>query len=245
MATWIILSFIDSASPNINQIIFFHDHLIITLILIVSIVIYIIVVLTKNKFNIINYPRRQKIEILWTISPVFILLIIAIPSLKILYMSDDLVNPSITIKSIGHQWYWSYEYSDFKNISFDSYLKPNKNERTFNLLDVDNRILLPFNTQIRNIISSADVIHSWTIPSLSLKLDAVPGRLNQISFNISRPGLFFGQCSEICGENHSFIPISIQSTRLKAFSSWLTNFSLISLIKSTSLLSFEIIALNY
>lgn len=231
MATWIILSFIDRASPTINQIIFFHDHLIITLILIISIVIYIITFLVKNKFNIYKYPSRQKIEILWTLCPVFILLIIAIPSLKILYISDDLINPSITIKSIGHQWYWSYEYSDFKNVSFDSYLKSNKKELSFNLLDVNNRLIIPFNTQIRNIIRSSDVIHSWTIPSLSLKLDAVPGRLNQISFTINRPGLFFGQCSEICGENHSFMPISIESINLKNFSKWLISFSLISLIK--------------
>ncbi len=244
MATWINLSFIDRASPIINQIIFFHDHLIITLILIISIVLYIITFLFNNKLHIKKYPRRQKIEIIWTISPVFILLIIAMPSLKILYISEDLINPSITIKSIGHQWYWSYEYSDFKNIYFDSYIKSNKNEPTFNLLDVDNRLIIPFNTQIRNIISSSDVIHSWTIPSLSLKLDAVPGRLNQISFTINRPGIFFGQCSEICGENHSFIPISIESINIKTFSNWLINFSLISLYNSASLLSCEII-FNY
>jgi len=231
MTTWNILSFIDRASSSINQIIFFHDHLILILILITSIILYIIIFLTINSFFIKSYPERQKIEILWTISPALILLIIALPSLKILYLTDDLTNPSITIKTIGHQWYWSYEYSDFKNINFKSYIKPLESPQNFRLLDVNNRLILPFNTQIRNLITSSDVIHSWTIPSIAIRVDAVPGRLNQLSFTINRPGIFLGQCSEICGENHRFIPIVLQASNIKNFSHWLINISLISLTK--------------
>ncbi len=229
MTTWTILSFIDSASFTINQIIFFHDHLTINLILITSLIRYKLIFLITNKNLIKYYPKRQIIEILWTITPALILMIIALPSLKILYITDDIYSPSITVKSIGHQWYWSYEYSDFININFKSYIKESNKISDFRLLDVNNRVILPFNTQIRNLIRSSDVIHSWTIPSLALKVDAVPGRLNQISFNINRPGLFYGQCSEICGENHSFIPIVIEATKLKNFSNWIIKVSLISL----------------
>lgn len=127
---------------------------------------------------------------------------------------------------MGHQWYWSYEYSDFQKINFDSYIIPidkiNPNE--FRLIEVDNRIVLPIKTQIRIIISASDVIHSWTIPSLAVKADAVPGRLNQANFLLNRPGLFFGQCSEICGTNHRFIPITIERISPIFFINWIKNY---------------------
>lgn len=124
---------------------------------------------------------------------------------------------------MGHQWYWSYEYSDFLNVEFDSYIIPSNemNEMSFRLIDVDNRTVLPVNTQIRNLITAADVLHSWTVPRLGVKADAIPGRLNQIRFYINYPGLFFGQCSEICGANHRFIPITIESTLPKYFVKWI------------------------
>jgi len=167
--------------------------------------------------------ESQSLELFLTISPSFILILIGLPSIKLLYILDEVYKPIITIKSIGHQWYWSYEYSDFINLEFDSYIIPTNEmiDNSFRLLDVDNRTVIPINSQIRILVSSSDVLHSWTIPSLGVKTDAVPGRLNQISFYSNRPGLFFGQCSEICGANHRFIPITIESVSNINFIKWI------------------------
>jgi len=170
-----------------------------------------------NKFIM----ESQSLELFWTISPTFILIFIGIPSIRLLYLIDEVYSPTITIKTIGHQWYWSYEYSDFLNIEFDSYIIPASETNNFRLLDVDNRVIIPISTQIRLLISAADVLHSWTIPRLGVKADAVPGRLNQVNFNCRRPGLLFGQCSEICGANHSFMPICIERISSKSFLSWI------------------------
>ena len=152
-----------------------------------------------------------------------ILLLIAFPSIQILYLLDETRNPSITIKAIGHQWYWSHEYLEIskeKITIIESYIiNTDQNKDTYRLLEVDKSILIPFNTPIRILVSSIDVIHSWTIPSLGIKIDAVPGRLNQINFIANRPGMFFGQCSEICGINHRFIPISIIRVPINKFKS--------------------------
>lgn len=175
-----------------------------------------------------NYTNRfllsgHTIELIWTILPIIILIFIAIPSLKILYLTDETHNNKLTLKTIGHQWYWSYEYSDFINIEFDSFIIPTPQLKSneFRLLDVDNRCVLPFNLPIRIITTSIDVIHAWTIPSLGIKIDSTPGRLNQTTLIISRPGLYYGQCSEICGLNHRFIPIVIESTNFSYFKNWL------------------------
>lgn len=156
------------------------------------------------------------------------MIFIAIPSLRLIYIIDEINNPSISVKSVGHQWYWSYEYSDFKNVEFDSYIIPINDIKPFNfrLIDVDNRIIIPFKSQIRILISSTDVIHSWTVPSVGVKIDATPGRLNQSRFIINRPGLFFGQCSEICGANHSFIPIVVERISPNYFIKWIVSYSL-------------------
>lgn len=224
MATWAYLNFQDSASPLIEQLIFFHDHIILVLVLIVTFVGYIISTLFFNSFINRYILENQPIEVIWTSIPALILIFIALPSLRLLYLLDEVNNPSITIKTIGHQWYWRYEYSDFLQIEFDSYIIPT-NELTdsgFRLLDVDNRTILPINTQIRVLITAADVIHSWTVPSLGVKADAIPGRLNQVRFLINRPGLFYGQCSEICGANHSFIPIVIERISINSFLNWIS-----------------------
>jgi len=223
MATWANLGFQDRASPLIEQLIFFHDHVLLILIIITIIVGYLIFILFFNNYSNRYLLHGQTIEIIWTILPAIILLFIALPSLRLLYLLDEINEPIITLKTIGHQWYWSYEYSDFLNIEFDSYIIPT-NELSisnFRLLDVDNRIVLPINSQIRILITAADVIHSWTIPSLGVKVDGTPGRLNQTNFLINRPGLFFGQCSEICGANHSFIPIVIESVPTNFFIKWI------------------------
>nr|YP_009536833.1 cytochrome c oxidase subunit II [Dendrolimus superans]AQM57905.1 cytochrome c oxidase subunit II [Dendrolimus superans]AQM57918.1 cytochrome c oxidase subunit II [Dendrolimus superans]UEP15853.1 cytochrome c oxidase subunit II [Dendrolimus superans] len=227
MATWSNLNLQNSASPLMEQIIFFHDHTLIILIMITILVSYLMINLFFNKYINRFLLENQMIELIWTILPAITLIFIALPSLRLLYLLDELNNPLITLKSIGHQWYWSYEYSDFFNVEFDSYMIPS-NELSLNgfrLLDVNNRIVLPLNNQIRIMVTATDVIHSWTIPALGVKVDANPGRINQTNFFLNRPGLFFGQCSEICGANHSFMPIVVESVPINNFINWINNYS--------------------
>nr|AML25741.1 cytochrome c oxidase subunit II [Staphylinidae sp. BMNH 1274246] len=227
MATWKTLTTQDSASPLMEQLLFFHDHTLMILLMITILVGYIMTSLFFNKFNYRHLLEGQMIEMIWTILPAITLIFIALPSLRLLYLLDEINNPLITIKTIGHQWYWSYEYTDFKNLEFDSFMIPTNELNSFNfrLLDVDNRIAIPYQSQIRMLISAADVLHSWTIPALSVKIDATPGRLNQINFFINRTGIFFGQCSEICGANHSFMPIVLESISPKFFIKWINKMS--------------------
>nr|YP_010954734.1 cytochrome c oxidase subunit II [Dorcus tanakai]WMW30119.1 cytochrome c oxidase subunit II [Dorcus tanakai] len=227
MATWKMFLLQDSASPLMEQLSFFHDHTLMILLMITVLVGYLMSSLFFNKYNYRYLLEGQTIEVIWTILPAVTLIFIALPSLRLLYLLDEINNPLVSMKSIGHQWYWSYEYTDFKNIEFDSYMIPTSELKmsNFRLLDVDNRAVLPYNSQIRLMITAADVLHSWTIPALSVKIDATPGRLNQISFLLNRTGLFFGQCSEICGANHSFMPIVIESISPPFFIKWVSKMS--------------------
>nr|YP_009059144.1 cytochrome c oxidase subunit II [Cervaphis quercus]AGQ46306.1 cytochrome c oxidase subunit II [Cervaphis quercus] len=223
--TWMKFSFQNSNSPLMEQLIFFHDHTIFIIIMIMTMITYMMMFIMKNKFINIKIMENQFIEFIWTITPPIILIFIAMPSLHLLYLMDEMKSPILTIKIFGHQWFWSYEYSDFSNIEFESYMinEMNKLEK-FRLIEVDNKTILPFKFNIRLLISSDDVIHSWTIPSLAIKIDAIPGRMNQINLFMNRPGMYFGQCSEICGINHSFMPIQIESINLNKFISWIKNF---------------------
>jgi len=222
MAHWGQLIFQDAATPIILQIISFHDYALVILTLVITIVAYAIILLITNKYTSRVTRDAQQIETVWTILPAITLIFLAIPSLRLLYLTDEINSPSVTIKAIGHQWYWRYEYSDFPNIQFDSYIVPTSelNRGEYRLLEVDNRIVVPIQLEIRLLVTAADVIHSWTIPSLGVKVDAVPGRLNQLGFTVNRPGVFYGQCSEICGANHSFIPIAIEVVDTKSFINW-------------------------
>ena len=212
-----------------EELIFLHDFINLVLIFIISFVGFIIISIIKNSFINKNLLEIQIVERIWTIIPAVILIQIALPSLLLLYMLDESIDRSLTLKAIGHQWYWSYEYSDFwfsdsrSFVEFDSYIIP-RNELSserFRLLETDNHLVLPFNTHTRLLISSADVLHAWTIPSLGVKADAVPGRINQVKFISQRPGIFFGQCSEICGANHRFIPIVLESISRESFLNWI------------------------
>lgn len=216
----------DAASPIILQLISFHDHTLIILTLVISIVAYAIITIITNKLTNRYLLEAQQIETVWTILPAIILVFLAIPSLRLLYLTDEVTNPNITLKVIGHQWYWRYEYTDFTNTEFDSYIiqTPDLSFGEYRLLEVDNRISLPINIETRVLVTAADVIHSWTIPSLGVKVDAVPGRLNQLGFTITVPGVYYGQCSEICGANHSFIPISLEAINITSFLNWLKSF---------------------
>ena len=228
------LGFQDSAAPGFTGIETLHNTIGFYLILISVTVFWVL-------FNIIYYYRNNKnpisykyfthgsiIEFVWTIIPALILLAIAGPSFELLYIMDEVLSPTLTIKVVGHQWYWSYEYSDFITesgdaIDFDSYMIPESDLELgqFRLLDVDNRMIVPVDCHIRLIVTGSDVIHSFAVPSLGLKLDAVPGRLNQVSFIAERIGTFYGQCSEICGVWHGFMPICVESVSDNDFLIWL------------------------
>ena len=173
------------------------------------------------------------LEIVWTMIPSFILILIAIPSFSLLYAMDEVISPSLTLKVIGHQWYWSYEYSDYflsslsednTGLVFDSYMIPEDELELgdLRLLEVDNSVVLPVDTHIRIIVTAGDVLHAWAVPSLGVKIDAVPGRLNQTSIFIKRKGIFYGQCSEICGVNHGFMPIVVEALSLNDYISWVS-----------------------
>nr|ASU53158.1 cytochrome oxidase subunit II [Periphyllus sp. ZMIOZ 18633] len=222
--SWMKLSFQNSNSPLMEQLIFFHDHTIFIIMMIMFMITYMMMFIIKNKFINIKISENQMIELIWTSIPPIILIFIALPSLHLLYLMDEIKSPIMTIKIFGHQWFWSYEYSDFMNIEFESYMINSMEKQNFRLIEVDNKTILPYNFNIRLLISSDDVIHSWTIPSLGIKIDAIPGRMNQINLFMNRPGMYFGQCSEICGINHSFMPIQIESINLNKFISWVKNF---------------------
>nr|QZK22106.1 cytochrome c oxidase subunit II [Amitermes sp. QLD_243] len=227
MTTWLNLTLQDSASPVMEQLIFFHDHALMIMLMIITTVFYTMISIIQNKQTTRFILEGQMLETIWTIAPAIILVFIAIPSLRLLYLMDEIHNPVMTLKAVGHQWYWSYEYSDFTKLEFDSYMVQQEDQQidTFRLLDTDNRIVLPMNSPIRLIVTAADVLHAWTVPSLGVKTDATPGRLNQVSFSINRPGILYGQCSEICGANHSFMPIVIESVSTNQFINWVSKMS--------------------
>merc|ERR1712024_119902 len=199
----------DANSPIIEELIFLHDFINIILVFIITFVGFIIVRILFNSFINKNLLERQIIECIWTIIPAVILIQIAIPSLLLLYMLDESIDSNLTIKAIGNN----------SQVEFDAYIIPTNelSNDIFRLLDVDTRLVIPFNIHVRVLISSADVLHAWTVPSLGVKADAVPGRLNQVKFIAQRAGLFFGQCSEICGANHRFMPIVIEIVNSKTF----------------------------
>nr|ATN95402.1 cytochrome c oxidase subunit II [Calanus finmarchicus] len=229
MMSWGQFGLQDANSPIMEELIFLHDFINMILVFIISFVGYIMVSMVWNSYISMNLLESQMIECIWTIIPAVILIQIAMPSLLLLYMLDESIDSTLTLKVLGHQWYWSYEYTDFwsvlstAQVEFDSYMVPtNELElNMFRLLEVDNRTVVPFNINIRMLITSADVLHAWTVPSLGVKADAVPGRLNQVKFIAQRPGIFFGQCSEICGANHSFMPIVMEVISPTSFLNWM------------------------
>ena len=233
----------DPASPAVEGMIFFHNYLCFFLLIIgvfVFWMMYKVVVgfdgknLDGEYSTYVKEPQRfthsTLLEIVWTIIPAIILILIAVPSFALLYSLDEILDPQITLKIVGHQWYWSYEYSDYlthtsdEGFGFDSYLLSvdDLTPGAFRLLEVDNRVVLPVNTHIRLLVSAADVLHSWSVPSFGIKVDACPGRLSQASLFLKREGVFYGQCSEICGINHGFMPIVVKSVSISEYLAWLS-----------------------
>nr|YP_009128285.1 cytochrome c oxidase subunit II [Pseudohynobius jinfo]AJP09257.1 cytochrome c oxidase subunit II [Pseudohynobius jinfo] len=216
------LGFQDAASPIMEELLHFHDHALMAVFLISTLVVYIITIMMSTKLTNTNAMDAQEIEMVWTVMPAIILIVIALPSLRILYLMDEINDPHLTVKAIGHQWYWSYEFTNYEDLMFDSYMVPTQDlsPGQFRLLEVDNRMVVPMESPIRMLISAEDVLHSWAVPSMGIKTDAIPGRLNQTTFIASRPGVYYGQCSEICGANHSFMPIVVEATTLNYFQNW-------------------------
>nr|YP_009724993.1 cytochrome c oxidase subunit II [Phylloscopus borealis]QBY97658.1 cytochrome c oxidase subunit 2 [Phylloscopus borealis]WJJ67668.1 cytochrome c oxidase subunit II [Phylloscopus borealis] len=221
MANHSQLGFQDASSPIMEELVQFHDHAMMVALAICSLVLYLLTLVLTEKLSS-NTVDAQAIELVWTILPAAVLITLALPSLRILYMMDEINEPDLTLKAIGHQWYWTYEYTDFKDLTFDSYMVPTTDLPLghFRLLEVDHRVIVPTHSTVRVIVTADDVLHSWAVPSLGVKTDAIPGRLNQTSFLASRPGVFYGQCSEICGANHSFMPIVVESVPLANFENW-------------------------
>lgn len=226
--------FQDCATPQMEALIELHDHIMFYLIVILFAVGWILFSVIKNHVGNSLYISNKYmnhgtlIELIWTITPALILILIAFPSFKLLYLMDEVTDPSMSILAEGHQWYWSYQYPDFLNnenefIEFDSYLVPESDleEGSLRMLEVDNRVILPELTHVRFIVTSGDVIHSFACPSLGIKCDAYPGKLNQFSILINREGVFYGQCSEICGILHTSMPIVIESVSLEKYLLWL------------------------
>ena len=229
------LNFQDPATPVMEGILNFHNDLMFFIVMLAVFVTFLLARClyffneNRNKVSS-NVIHGTTIEIIWTITPAIILMIIAVPSFSLLYSVDEIINPSISLNVVGHQWYWSYEYSDyltqdFDSIDFDSYLIPESDlqKGQLRLLEVDNRVILPIETHVRVVVTSTDVLHCWAIPSFGIKLDACPGRLNQTSLYIKREGTYYGQCSEICGINHGFMPIVVEAVELQQYIDWISD----------------------
>lgn len=197
------ISYQDGVSPLIEKMVRFHDWLIIFLIIVSALTLGGIKAI-KNRITNRRLIESNVIETAWTIIPVYILIGIGVPSLQLLYIVEGENISAQTVKAIGHQWYWHYDYPDFP--PFDSYLV----RRSYRHLEVDNRLFVPVNSGVQMLISAADVLHSWTVPTMGVKADAVPGRINKLHLISKRPGIYYGQCSEICGRNHRFIPITVE-----------------------------------
>lgn len=224
------LGFQDPATPVMEGIISLHHEIMYVIISVMVMVTYILMRIIYNydyrkNREVRKAKRGALIEAIWTLTPTVILIIIAVPSYALLYAMEEEVSPGVTVKIIGHQWYWSYEYSDYgeEGISYDSYMigEEELEEGDLRLLEVDKRMVLPINTHVRLLLTSSDVIHSWAVPSLGVKCDAVPGRLSQVSVYIKREGVYYGQCSELCGMNHAYMPIVVEGVKLEGYKEWI------------------------
>ena len=230
------LGFGDPATPQMERILAFHDDLLMWVITAIVIFVTALLIWVIARYNAKANPEPSKtthnvpLEVIWTVVPVIILIIIAIPSFKMLYYLDRTENPELTLKVTGHQWYWSFEYQDYlgeshSDIAFDAYmlkddeLDPAKGHKR--LLSTDNPVVLPIDTNIQILVTASDVIHSFTIPAFGFKKDAVPGRMNETWFRIDKPGTYYGQCSEICGKDHAFMPVEIKAVSKEEFEQWL------------------------
>ena len=236
----------NAASPSADYLHSFHDMMI-YIITAISVFVLILLMWVVIRYNKRANPVPSKtshnlaIEILWTLVPVLILLVIALPSMRMLYFLDRTEDPDMTLKITGYQWYWGYEYPDHEGINFLSYMIPddeiNEADGQVRLLSVDNPIVLPVDTNVQILMTGGDVIHSWTVPSLGVKIDAIPGKINETWVRITKPGTYYGQCSELCGKAHAYMPIEIRAVSKEDFDAWVgtakEEFSAVDIIKPT------------
>ena len=202
----------DPLRVTLEQILYFHDYLIIVIVIIMVAVSYFLVFALFTKRYSSRIIADHLVERVWTVLPIIVLIFLVYPSIYLLYLIDERsVEFLCTLKVIGHQWYWSYKIDGLLSLDIDSYIDA---DRVVRLIDVDNRVVVPSQENIRALITSRDVLHSWALPSLGVKIDAIPGRLNQFIFIVIFNSIVHGQCSEICGVNHSFIPIVLESVML-------------------------------
>jgi len=220
--------FQEAFSPVARQMNEFHN-LMLVIITVITLFVTVLLVYVAVRFNRKTNPVPSKtthntlIEIIWTVVPIFILIMIAIPSLKLLYFGDRVEVADMTLKATGYQWYWGYEYVDEEDLSFDAVMLEDDElaEGQPRLLSTDNMIVLPVDTNIRLLVTAEDVIHSWAMPALGVKIDAVPGRLNESWMRIEKEGMYYGQCSELCGQRHGFMPIAIKAVSKEEYAKWL------------------------
>lgn len=223
------IGFQEAASPVMRQLTAFHNGLLMPIITFIVLFVLALLVYILIRFNAKANPTPSKtthntlLEVVWTIIPVLILLVIVVPSMKLLYYMDRVEDADMTIKVTGYQWYWGYEYPDNGDIAFLAYMIPEDEllPGQKRLLETDNRLVLPVDTNIRILVTAADVLHSWAVPALGIKMDAVPGRLNETWVRIEKEGVYYGQCSELCGTGHGFMPITIEAVSKKDFEKWL------------------------
>jgi len=223
------LGFQDPASDGMRDIVNFHNNLLLPIIIAISVFVLFLMVYACIRFRASRNPNPSKtthnvtVEILWTLIPCLILIVMAVPSFKILYKQDTIPKADVTVKAIGYQWYWGYEYPD-ENIIFESYMIETKDlkENQPRLLAVDNEVVVPVNKVVKVLITANDVLHAWALPSFGVKRDAVPGRINETWFKAEKVGTYYGQCSELCGIKHAFMPITVRVVSEKDYAEWLT-----------------------
>lgn len=223
------LGFQEAVTETMRDIVNFHDNLLLPIIIAISIFVLFLMVYVCIRFRASRNPNPSKtthnvaVEVMWTLIPVLILLVMAVPSFKILYKQDSIPKADVTVKAIGYQWYWGYEYPD-ENIIFDSYMIEDKDlkENQPRLLAVDNEIVVPVNKVVKVLITANDVLHAWAVPSLGVKRDAVPGRINETWFKAEKVGTYYGQCSELCGIKHAFMPITVRVVSEEDYQIWLS-----------------------
>ena len=223
------LGFQNPASDSMRDIVSFHNNLLLPIIIAISVFVLFLMLYACVRFRASANPNPSKrthnvtVEILWTLIPCLILIVMAVPSFKILYKQDTIPKADLTIKAVGYQWYWGYEYPD-ENIIFDSYMIEEKDLRADQprLLAVDNEVVVPVNKVVKVLITANDVLHAWALPAFGVKRDAVPGRINETWFKAEKEGTYYGQCSELCGIKHAFMPITVKVVSEEDYQEWLS-----------------------
>ena len=222
------LGFQDSASQGMSEIVSFHNNILLPIIIAITVFVLFLMIYTCIRFRASKNPNPSKtthnvaVEVLWTLIPCLILIVMAVPSFKLLYKQDTIPKVDVTIKAVGYQWYWGYEYPD-ENIIFESYMikEDELKENQPRLLTVDNEIVVPVNKVVKVLITANDVLHAWALPSFGVKRDAVPGRINETWFKAEKVGTYYGQCSELCGIQHAFMPITVRVVTDEEYAIWL------------------------